>query len=237
VSTVLIYTFFNYYENPSFKKNQWPKTSDNVVVPRRFTDKQLDNLYKTQIEARINENYLQPYRAINRENVKRLLPTDITLENASRMSYDRFFIMKDFQFWIQKYNIKCKRFGSVNGPDPEDRYITCSGNKTYYNYKEKANGRDDKTIDLYEINLEEKKKMDFWHVQQTFEHIYNGHLVLQRLYDNSVCGGHIFVSVPIYNIPHLLPLHFYGYTSMGIVTMFYETGWEVIDLGMLHKLN
>ena len=215
---------------------EWEK-SENIYV-RRFTDKELNTLYETQIKHRINENYLQRYRGINRGNVERVLPTDVTLENADKIrSCERFFIMKDFQLWIQKYNIACKRFASINGPDPEDRYIQCSESKIYYNYREGADGRDNKSADLYVMNLEDKKKIDFWNVQQTLEHIYNAHLVLRRLYDNTECGGHLFVSVPIYNSPHMLPLHFYSYTPMGIVTMFYETGWEVIDLGKLQTFK
>jgi hypothetical protein len=200
---------------------------------RMLTDDQLSALYKTQIESRINEDYLQPYRSINRKNVERLLPTNIRLNNASKsMSYERFFIMRDFQHWVQKYQIKCKRLASANGPDPEEQYIKCSESKIHYVYLEKSNGRDNMTLDLYSLNLDEDKRIDFWSIQQTFEHIYNGYLVFRRLYTNSVCGGHLFVSVPIYNIPHLLPLHFYGYTPMGMITIFFETGWTVLDIGM-----
>ena len=236
ISIIFIYT--KYGKVPSFiSELQKRKNMKNIYV-RRFTDKQLGTLYETQIKRRINENYLQRYRGINRGNVKRLLPTDITLENATKIgSYERYFIMKDFQLWIRKYNIMCKRFASINGPDPEDHYIECSESKTCYNYTEGANGTDNKNIDLYVMNLGDEKKIDFWNVQQTFEHIYNVHLVLQRLYDNTECGGHLFVSVPIYNIPHMLPLHFYSYTPMGIVTAFYETGWEVIDLGKFSSLK
>jgi hypothetical protein len=210
----------------------------NVENVRRFTDKQLAALYETEILSRINDKYLQRYHGIKRDNVERLLPTDMKLKDANKhLSYERFFIMRDFQSWIQKYNITCKRFASINGPDPEDKYITCSESKRYYQYKEGTNGNNNMNVDFYVLNLEEKQKIDFWNIQQTLEHIYDGQSVLRRLYDNSECGGHIFVSVPIYNIPHLVPLHFYGYTPMGIVTMVLEARWKIMDLGKFQTLK
>jgi len=156
---------------------------------------------------------LQTFRNITRENINRLLPTDVTLENANKIrSYERFIIMRDFQYWIRKHNIICDRFASINGPDPEDVYINCSTSKIYFTYKEGANGSDSQNADLYVLHIEDDKKIDFWNIQQRFEHIHNGHFVLQSLYDNTKCNGHIFVSVPIYNVPHMLPLHFYSYT-------------------------
>ena len=201
-------------------------------VSRQLTDQDLADLYRKYVQRFINEEYLRPYRGVNRQNVERLLPSNIKLNNASRqLSYERFFTMRDFQVWMAKHKISCKRLGSVNGPDPEEQYIQCSQSKTHYEYKENADGTDEKHVDLYTLQLHDHQKMDFWSVQQTFEHIYDGDLVMKRLYDNSQCNGHIFVSVPIYNIPHLLPIHFYGYTPMGMLALFSRSGWTILDMG------
>ena len=232
---VMLYLYCN-FEKQTVSIRRISQSKKTVAIRGRiFSDAELISIYETEIKARINEKYLQTFRNINRENINRLLPTDITLENANKIrSYERFFIIKDFQYWIRKHNIICDRFASINGPDPEDAYINCSKSKIYFTYKEGANGSDDKNADLYVLNIEDHKKVDFWNIQQTFEHIHNGHFVAQRLYDNTRCDGHIFVSVPIYNIPHMLPLHFYNYTPMGLVTMFLEIGWNILDLGKCH---
>ena len=153
-----------------------------LKVSRKLTDQDLANLYQKYVQGFINEEYLRPYRGVNRQNVERLLPTNIKLSNASRqLSCERFFTMRDFQVWMAKHNISCKRLGSVNGPDPEEQYIQCSQSKIHYEYKENADGTDEKYVDLYTLQLHDHQKMDFWSVQQTFEHIYDGDLVLIQI--------------------------------------------------------
>ena len=83
--TSIVFIYAKYGKVPSFiSELQKRKTMKNIYV-RRFTDKQLGTLYETQIKRRIDENYLQHYCGINRRNVERLLPTDVTLENANKM--------------------------------------------------------------------------------------------------------------------------------------------------------
>lgn len=211
---------------------QIDKKDGRKLSRRQFSDMELQTLSRNFLEERIEKNYIQQYRDINRANIKKVLPTNVHLNNASRhLSYERFFIMKDFEQWMQKHKIRCKRFASVNGPDPEDQYINCSEKKIYYNYKENANGTDGENADLYSLHLPDSEKFDFWSIQQTLEHIYDGDAILKRVYDNSHCEAHIFVSVPIYNIPHMQPLHFYSYTPMGLLTALIRNYWNILEIG------
>ena len=161
-------------------ENLWKYTAPSInidkshflKVSRKLSDQDLADLYRKYIQGFINEEYLRPYRNVSRQNVERLLPSNIKLNNASRhLSYERFFTMKDFQVWMSKHNMSCKRLGSVNGPDPEEQYIHCSQNKTHYQYKENADGTDEKYVDLYTLQLHDHQKMDFWSVQIGRAHV------------------------------------------------------------------
>jgi hypothetical protein len=66
---------------------------------------------------------------------------------------------------------------------------------------------------------------------QTVEHLYNPFLCLQNLYDHINHGGYLYTTVPIINIPHMVPIHFWGVTPIGLCLLMMSVGFNVVECG------
>ena len=73
--------------------------------------------------------------------------------------------------------------------------------------------------------------VDFVLLGQTLEHVYNPFVCLKNVYDALRPGGHVFISVPYYNMLHMTPFHFYHYSPSGLATLLEYSGFTVLEMG------
>jgi SAM-dependent methyltransferase len=141
-----------------------------------------------------------------------------------RTDFPRIWTILDFKEWIEKYNINPINKLLVTCDDPEEFYLK-------YNYKRKADYEVDRDkYDLHWMDLDEKD-FDFLLFSQTLEHVWNPQMVMERIAAHVKPGGHVFTSVPTVNMPHMTPIHFQGFTPMGLVMLFIGAGFEVLEVG------
>ena len=136
----------------------------------------------------------------------------------------RVFTIMDFKEWVEKYGIQPKNALLTDADDCELPYITME-KSTVINYA--SNPSD---YDLHTLSLPHKD-YDFVLFSQTLEHLYNPAQCVRNLYDHMSIGGYIFTSVPTVNIPHMTPFHFSHFYPIGLVCMFIQAGFEVLELG------
>ncbi len=131
----------------------------------------------------------------------------------------------DFMSWVEKYQINnIEHFLSTDLSDPEVNFLKFK-NYTDIQYDDKTEANDLHTIKL------EPNTYDFVLFSQTIEHLYNPALALSNLYNATKEGGYIFTSVPTINIPHMTPIHFGGYTPMGLCMLFESAGYKTLEVG------
>ena len=135
----------------------------------------------------------------------------------------------DFEDWVEKYNLK--DVDKLLVVDPDDHELTYLNikSKTVIKYEPEYNVSISAN-DLHVFNLPEKD-YDFCVVTQTFELLYNPFICIKNIYDHLRPGGHLFISVPIINIPHLIPNHFWGITPIGLCMLGESVGFEVKECG------
>ncbi|MEI6827417.1 MAG: methyltransferase domain-containing protein [Desulfuromonadales bacterium] len=138
------------------------------------------------------------------------------------MDFPRVPCIIEFEEWITKHNLACGNKLLATGFDPELELLDYRSirNIPY------QNGQND----LHRLDLDEKD-FDFMVFGQTLEHLYQPVIALQRIKNHLRPGGHVYTCVPTINIPHMMPNHFYGYTPIGLCTLFISCGFEVIELG------
>ena len=85
--------------------------------------------------------------------------------------------------------------------------------------------------DLHTISKHFKNEFDFFLFNQTIEHLYNPFEAIKQIYEIVKPGGYVFTSVPTINIPHMTPVHFNGFTPMGLAMLFKSANFEVIEIG------
>jgi SAM-dependent methyltransferase len=124
----------------------------------------------------------------------------------------------DFKEWIEKFNIKTgDKLLYTCESDAELCYIDYS-NKTYLPYP---------PYDLHNFDIEEKNH-DLVIFNQTIEHLYNPFEAIKQIYEIVKPGGYVFTSVPTINIPHNTPIHFNGFTPMGLAMLFKSANFQPV---------
>ena len=91
--------------------------------------------------------------------------------------------------------------------------------------------------DLHDISLNIKNEFDFFLFNQTIEHLYNPFEALKQINNIVKPGGYVFTSVPTINIPHNTPIHFNGFTPMGLAMLFKSANFEIIEIGQWGNLE
>ena len=138
-----------------------------------------------------------------------------------------------FNYWFKKYKIKA-RYGhiqlSTKNFDKKINQILKEKNTYGLNitipFKEKImahlNSIDKNAQMIGAVNCISKtdEGFDFFLFSQTIEHLYNPHLAIRNIRNAMKPSGLVFTSVPTINIPHMTPVHFGGYTPMGLASMF-----------------
>lgn len=138
--------------------------------------------------------------------------------------FPRVWCFLDFNDWIKKYQINPISSLAVTClDDPELKFLSYKKiTKIVYNPATEIG-------DLHTLKCDEK--FDFFLFNQTLEHLYNPFLAVSKIFSVLNDGGWVFTSVPTINIPHDTPIHFYGYTPMGLVMLFISCGFEVKEVG------
>lgn len=66
---------------------------------------------------------------------------------------------------------------------------------------------------------------------QTYEHLFDLNLALQRVHALMAPGAYIFASFPAWNIPHMAPSHQRGLSPCGAYAAYTAAGFEVVRVG------
>ena len=136
--------------------------------------------------------------------------------------FPRNWATLDFIEWTKKYNLQnVEDLAYTCEVDPELEFVS-SGKKTLLSYPQ---------YDLHTIDKHFYNEFSFFVFNQTLEHLYNPFLALSSIYTTIKSGGYIFTSVPTLNIPHMTPVHFTGFTPMGLAMLFKSAGFEICEIG------
>ena len=188
---------------------------------KKFTEVEINEIYNI---VKKNYDYISKYDYLNNDLISFLdeIFSHPYYKWDSR-DYTRVRTILDFKEWIKKYNIISENLAYTYGDDPEIKLIKYS-NSTLIEYNPS-----DFSGDLH--NLNQKEKYDFFLFNQTLEHLYNPFLSVKNIYDSLVDGGYVFTSVPTINIPHSTPIHFNGFTPMGLAMLFKSCGFKILEIG------
>jgi SAM-dependent methyltransferase len=142
----------------------------------------------------------------------------------SHYDFSRIPCILDFKEWIKKYEINPIKKLLVTCEDPEQQFLDAK-------YTRKADYEVDRfNNDLHNLFLDERD-FDFVLFSQTLEHVYNPQLCMVNISNHVKPGGYVFTSVPCVNLPHMTPVHFQGFTPMGLATLFLSVGLEPVEMG------
>jgi SAM-dependent methyltransferase len=179
-----------------------------------FSENDIVNLYNEKIK--LPESYFKKYEKIP------TCPVKAYNYNWNNTDFPRNWCILDFIDWIKKYDIKeIDELGYTCDSDPELEFLSYK-NKTNISYPK---------YDLHTIGNYFSNKFDFFLFSQTLEHLYNPYESVKNIYNIVKKNGYVFTSVPTINIPHMTPIHFTGFTPMGLAMLFKIAGFEIIDIG------
>ena len=178
-----------------------------------FSAEELNKLYVDKVK--LPESYFNKYTHLPN------CPVIRWNYNWSNHDFPRNWCILDFIEWNNKYNINIQHLGYTGDNDPELDFITPL-KKTLVSYP---------AYDLHNISTHFKNEFDFFLFNQTIEHLYNPFEAIKQIYEIVKPGGYVFTSVPTINIPHMTPIHFNGFTPMGLAMLFKTSNFEIIEIG------
>jgi SAM-dependent methyltransferase len=183
----------------------------------------------TLSKSEIQEIY-DKYVAVNyrKEYWEKYVPMPFKLNNRSwdwtGKDFPRVIAQLEFMRYMWDYSFEDILILDGKG-DPEMDYIEWSGEVTHLEYGVTEG------YDLHTLNLP-KKDYDFAMCNQTLEHLYDPIRCLKNIYDHLRIGGMFYANVPVNNIPHSTPYHFYtGITPVGLGVMFKLAGFDILKIG------
>ena len=179
-----------------------------------FTEQEINDLYLTKIK--LPESYFNKYG-----NKIPKCPVKSFDYIWSYRDFPRNFCILDFIEWIKNHKITIEHLGYTCESDPELEFIYPS-KKTLVSYP---------SYDLHNISNYYKEEFDFFIFNQTLEHLYNPFEAVKQIYNIIKPGGYVFTSAPTINIPHMTPIHFNGFTPMGLAMLFKTANFEIIEIG------
>jgi SAM-dependent methyltransferase len=177
-----------------------------------YSSDEIHKLYNEKVK--LPESYFVKYA---------FLPDCPLKRNDYKWSYYDFprnWCILDFIEWNKKYNINIEHLG-YTFDDPELEFINPL-KKTLISYPDH---------DLHNFSPNFINQFDFFLFNQTIEHLYNPFDAVKEIYKTLKIGGYVFTSVPTINIPHMTPIHFNGYTPMGLAMLFKSCNFEIIEIG------
>lgn len=180
-------------------------------------------LSEKDIHILYNHFVVKPHAYLNR-TIDDTLPYNPKGKDAPRV-----FTLMDFKDWVHKYKIRPKNALLTDADDYEVPLLSCD-KITVINYASSH------AYDLHALSLP-RRDYDFVLFSQTLEHLYNPYRCVKNLYDHMCEGGYIFTSVPTVNIPHMTPIHFSHFYPIGLICMFIQCGFEVLEVGYWGNLD
>jgi len=178
----------------------------------KFSENEIRELYYNKVK--LPDSYFNKYKTLPDCPVKKYN------YQWNGKDFPRNRCILDFIEWVNKYDIKIENLGYTHD-DPELEFIYPI-NKTLVSYPE---------YDLHNISNFFNSEFDFFLFNQTLEHLYNPFQCVQEIYKILKPGGYVFTSVPTLNIPHMVPIHFNGFTPMGLAMLFKTANFEIIEIG------
>ena len=178
-----------------------------------FSEEEIRQIYDNKVK--LPPSYFNKYEIMPPCPVKRYG------YNWSYYDFPRNICVLDFIEWTQKHKIHIEHLGYTNDIDIELEFIEPL-KKTILEYPQ---------YDLHKISKDFKNEFDFFLFNQTIEHLYNPFEAIKQIYEIVKPGGYVFTSVPTINIPHWTPIHFNGFTPMGLAMLFKTAQFEVIEIG------
>ena len=153
--------------------------------------------------------------------------TDIK-EEYKEYDFPRVISVLDFERWNNMYNLSdLKTVGTTSLTDPELQNFKSNEiiELAYPKY------------DLHKYYEEFNNMFDIFIFCQTLEHLYNPLLSLNNINKYVKKDGYVFTSVPTLNIPHMTPIHYGGFTPMGLAVLFVQSGFEIVEMGQWGNLE
>ena len=178
-----------------------------------FSSDEIHRLYYDKVK--LPESYFHKYVDLP------VCPAKAYGYNWGNNDFPRNWCMLDFIEWTTKHKIVIDHLGYACDSDPELEFIE-PARKTKIDYP---------PYDLHTVGEHFKNEFDFFLFNQTIEHLYNPFEAVKQIYETMKPGGYVFTSVPTLNIPHMTPIHFNGFTPMGLAMLFKTAGFEVVEMG------
>jgi hypothetical protein len=179
-----------------------------------FSEDEINNFYYTTVKK--PDSYFKKWESVPE------CPVKIYNYKWQDFDFPRTWCILDFKEWIEKYNIKeIKHLGFTCTTDPELEFLNAE-EKTLIKYP---------PYDLHSIGNSFENEFDFFLFNQTLEHLYNPFQSVAEIFKTVKPGGYVFTSVPTLNIPHCMPIHFNGFTPLGLAMLFKVNGFEVLEIG------
>ena len=178
-----------------------------------YSSTDIHNIYYTHVK--LPDSYFTKYEYMPQCPVKQFN------YNWNNYDFPRNWCILDFIEWINKHNIKIDHLGYTCDSDPELEFLSPT-KKTLLSYPE---------YDLHTVSSQFKNEFDFFLFNQTLEHLYNPFTCVKQIYDIMKPGGYVFTSVPTLNIPHMMPIHFNGFTPMGLAMLFKDANFDIVEIG------
>jgi SAM-dependent methyltransferase len=179
-----------------------------------FTEEEIKTLYETKVK--LPEAYFKKYEILPN------CPVKLYNYNWNNYDFPRNWCILDFIQWTRKHMIyNVEHIGYTCESDPELEFIKFE-KKTCTPYPQ---------YDLHTISNHFKNQFDFFIFNQTLEHLYNPFEAVKQIYEIVKPGGYVFTSVPTINIPHMTPIHFNGFTPMGLAMLFKTANFEIVEIG------
>jgi SAM-dependent methyltransferase len=178
-----------------------------------FSEEEIRALYNNKVK--LPDSYFHKY-----ENIPPC-PVKSFGYHWQNFDYPRNWCILDFIDWIKKHNISVEHLAYTYEGDAEVEFIN-PVKKTLISYP---------PYDLHTISTHFKDEFDFFLFNQTIEHLYNPFEAVKQIYETLKPGGYVFTSVPTLNIPHMTPIHFNGFTPMGLAMLFKTANFEVVEIG------
>jgi len=190
---------------------------------RKLINPEIQEIYNKYVAVNYNRAYLNKYVPLPME----LNTKDWPWEGKD---FPRIISLLEFRQYMIQYDKvfdSVASFGSITDRgmyDPEYYYLKYKDHKDFdYHFTQDWN--------LQFLNLD-KKDWDFVMINQVIEHLYNPILGLKNIYDHMKVGGMFYANVPVVNIPHDTPFHYYtGITPIGLGVMVESAGFEILKIG------
>ena len=187
-----------------------------------FNEKEIIDIY--------NKYVLKEPSYFDKANIRYQSLSDELKIKWQNRDFPRLASIFDFEDWIKKYNLeKVNKLLCTYETDDELDYIQA-------NTVDIIDYSKNKEYDLHTLDLKDKD-YDFIIFNQTLEHLYNPFLSMKKLYEHLNPNGYLYTTVPIINIPHIVPFHFWGITPMGLCILSKNASFDILECGYWGNLE